>query len=73
MDQQVTITPQPIGSAWCGLYQCEARFFTKDYWYGKRTLVSNMAKAIAARGCPGLQRGDLYSKRLFPGIGVTMS
>lgn|SRR5262249_27641404 len=29
----------PIGSAWCELYHCEARFYMKDYLCGTRTLL----------------------------------
>lgn len=66
MDQQVTITPQPIGSAWCGLYQCEARFFIKDYWYGKRTLVVEYGEGYCGPWLPKDANGRPVFEAVIP-------
>jgi len=66
MAEQATIIPQPIGSAWCGLYQCEARFFIKDYWYGKHTLVVEYGEGYCGPWLPRDANGRPVFEAVIP-------
>src|SRR5262249_12736070 len=62
-EQPPKIIPRPIGSAWCELYQCEARFFIKDYLCGTRTLFVEYGEGYSG---PWLPKEN--GRRVFEGV-----
>jgi hypothetical protein len=58
---------EQVGSAWCELYRCEARFFIKDYWYGKRTLVVEYGEGYCGPWLPRAANGRPVFEAVIPG------
>ena len=66
MSEQPKIIPRPIGSAWCDLYQCEARFFIKDYQCGTRTLLVEYGEGYSGPWLPKAANGRPAFEGVIP-------